>query len=160
MSFTVIPVSENLPRFVAARVAAIGGGDFSRLVVVFPTARLGQHFRRELVERVGACLPPRVTTLSGLIDLLLPPPASRRISGLERSLILRFLLKNGDWKRLGPGMEPLIVDFYRELAQAGHRLDESAVYNPLEAAFRDNPLGSEDYAVYWSQCVRELKKLA
>ncbi len=160
MSFHLISPEQNLPRFVAGLVAAAGGNDFSRQVAVFPTARLGQHFRRELAERAGACLPPRVTTLAGLIALLSASPSGRPVTVLERNLILRSLLAKGRWRRLGPGMEGLIGDFFGELAAAGHRVDAPDVFERLAGAFEANPFGSNDYALYWGECARELAVLA
>jgi len=160
MSFTVIPVSENLPRFAARRVSDRGGKDFSGEIVVFPTARLGQHFRRELAELAGACLPPRVLTLSSLMERLAPGGGGRPLSPLERILILRSLLGKGEYRHLGPGMEGIISSFWEELVQAGHPPDRAGTFELMETAFRENPLGSESYAAYWIEFGGELARLS
>lgn len=159
MPFTIIPPDENLPRFAARKVSGEGGRDFSDTIVVFPTVRLGQHFRKELVDLAGACLAPRVMTLNGLIDDLIPLPQQRPVSAIERLFILRSLLKEGEFRHLGPGMEGLISDFFRELAEAGIVPDEESTISRLETAFRDNPFGSEEYAGYWLTMIGELSVL-
>lgn len=159
MPFTVISASENLPRFVARRVSERGGKDFSGLIVVFPTLRLGQHFRKELVESSGACHPPFILTLNSLITRLIPPPAGRAVSGIERLLLLRSLLEERVFHHLGPGMEGVLSGFLQELADSGHLLSDKETYRELAAAFRENPFGSEEYAVYWTEFAEELKNL-
>ncbi len=159
MSFVVISVTENLPRYVARRVSEGRGKVLSDLIVVFPTVRLGQHFRKELGVSLGACLPPRVMTLNSLIEYLSPSSGGRPVTPIERLLILRSLLREGGSRHLGPGMEDLISGFLRELADAGYRVGEEETFQKLLEAFRSNQFGSESYEAYWLEFSEELRGL-
>ncbi|MCX6348945.1 MAG: PD-(D/E)XK nuclease family protein, partial [Candidatus Aureabacteria bacterium] len=160
MSFSVISARENLPRFVARRIAREGGKDFSRFVVVLPTARLGQHFLKELSGIAVSCLPPRVMTLPSLIAAARGLPPLRPVSPLERLLLIRSCLAAGSYRRLKPGMESAAADFFEELAGAGRPPDEKATYDLLRSAFIENPFGSADFGDYWAVFADELEKLA
>ncbi len=160
MTFAVISARENLPRCIARRVAAAGGRDFSRVAVVLPTARLGQHFLKELSALVPSCFPPRVSTLALFIAAARGQSALRPVSALERLLLLRSCLVDSSYRRLRPGMETAAADFFEELAGAGRSPDEGKTYEALRAAFRENPFGSADYGGYWSVLADELERLA
>lgn len=156
MSIQFLSCSANLPGRIAAALAKSATRDFSKIVIVVPSRRLGNYVRRALAELVTACVPPRICTLDELAALIPPQQPRRRISTTEQILVLTELLHPGRFQHFCRGMEEDLARFFDELSAEALL---PGVFEKIRELLRSDEFKDERHLERLLQQTNELEKL-
>lgn len=153
---TLIPCHENLPRWVAHKLAATRKPDLSSYGLIVPTQRLLHYIRFELAREMPACIPPRMYTLERFVAALPAQRERRIIDRTDQKLILNYLLGRSRYRYFQPGIEGDLARFFDELANENWR---EQIFPRWRELLQQDPFRSEKHLDRLLAQVDELEQL-
>ncbi len=107
--------------------------------IIVPGRRLLNYLHLELTRKLGACIPPKILTIESL-GKVLPHVSRRQIAAATQHIIINSLICENIIPCTQPGMEPDIVRFFDEIAEAGFGAE---IFDRLTDLLQQNPFYDE-----------------